>query len=204
MPPRSAPIVCGSVGFRSTTCSSAVAATCVALRGDRTRPYHRQARVIPYGRAEGEHRVGDSPFPHVDPRLDVRGARRRCRHGPVTLAGTLVLPRTGSSVPAVVFLHGSGAGPVGVTLSRGSARVAARGVDLRQRGVGGSTGDWRRAALEDLAADGAAAVARLRSEPRIDARRIGCMAIARVARLRRSSRRALPVLPSSSVPPLKR
>jgi hypothetical protein len=29
--------------------------------------------------------------------------------GDVTLAGTLLMPRTGESVPAVVFLHGSGA-----------------------------------------------------------------------------------------------
>ncbi|HET9251327.1 MAG TPA: alpha/beta fold hydrolase, partial [Candidatus Eisenbacteria bacterium] len=42
-----------------------------------------------------------------------------------------------------------------------------------KRGVGKSTGDWRQATLEDLASDGAAAVARLQSEPRIDKRRIG-------------------------------
>jgi len=42
-----------------------------------------------------------------------------------------------------------------------------------KRGVGASTGDWRVATLEDLAADGAAAVAFLRGQPRINSARIG-------------------------------
>jgi pimeloyl-ACP methyl ester carboxylesterase len=42
-----------------------------------------------------------------------------------------------------------------------------------KRGVGSSSGDWRSATLEDLAADGAAAVAQLHQEPRVDATRIG-------------------------------
>ena len=95
--------------------------------------------------------------------------------GPVTLAGTLLLPRTGNSLRAVVFLHGSGA--EGRWASRFlAAQLANRGIAsliFDKRGVGGSSGDWRRATLEDLAADGAAAVARLGREPRIDPRRIG-------------------------------
>jgi uncharacterized protein len=96
-------------------------------------------------------------------------------NGAVTLAGTLLLPRTGSSVPAVVFAHGSGA--EGRWASRFLAtQLASHGsaaLIFDKRGVGASTGDWRTASLEDLAADVAAAVARLRAEPRIDARRIG-------------------------------
>jgi len=95
--------------------------------------------------------------------------------GSATLAGTLLLPRAGNSFPAVVFLHGSGA--EGRWASRYlAAQLANRGIAsliFDKRGVGGSSGDWRRATLEDLAADGAAAVARLGREPRIDARRIG-------------------------------
>jgi len=95
--------------------------------------------------------------------------------GPVTLAGTLLLPRTGNSLPAVVFLHGSGA--EGRWASRYlAAQLANRGIAaliFDKRGVGSSTGDWRLATLEDLAADGAAAVARLGRELRIDPRRIG-------------------------------
>lgn len=93
----------------------------------------------------------------------------------VTLAGTVLLPRTGSSLPAVVFLHGSGA--EGRWASRYLAtRAADRGIAaliFDKRGVGGSSGDWRSATLEDLAADGAAAVAHLRHEPRIDSARVG-------------------------------
>jgi pimeloyl-ACP methyl ester carboxylesterase len=96
-------------------------------------------------------------------------------NGAVTLTGSLLLPRTGNALPAVVFLHGSGA--EGRWASRYlAAQFAGRGfaaLIFDKRGVGGSTGDWRQATLDDLAADGAAAVARLRQEPRIDHLRIG-------------------------------
>jgi len=96
-------------------------------------------------------------------------------NGAVMLAGTLILPRTGSSLPAVVFLHGSGG--EGRWASRFLAtQLATHGIAaliFDKRGVGRSTGDWRHASIEDLASDGAAAVARLLGEPRIDSRRIG-------------------------------
>lgn len=95
--------------------------------------------------------------------------------GEATLAGSLLLPAEGDSLAAVVFLHGSGA--EGRWASRFLAsRLAGRGIAaliFDKRGVGGSTGDWREATLEDLAADGAAAVARLGEELRIDPRRVG-------------------------------
>ena len=97
------------------------------------------------------------------------------RNGDLTLAGTLLLPRGQRRVPAVVFLHGSGA--EGRWASRYLAsQIAARGIAsliFDKRGVGGSSGDWRVAGPDDLAADGVAAVARLLDEPRIDPRRIG-------------------------------
>ena len=97
------------------------------------------------------------------------------RNGDLTLAGTLLLPRGQGRVPAVVFLHGSGA--EGRWASRNIAgQIAARGIAsliLDKRGVGGSSGDWRVAGPDDLAADGVAAVARLLDEPRIDPKRIG-------------------------------
>jgi hypothetical protein len=95
--------------------------------------------------------------------------------GDATLAGSLILPATGTGFPAVVFLHGSGA--EGRWASRYLAtRLASRGVAaliFDKRGVGGSSGDWHQATPDDLAADGAAAVARLLQEPAIDRRRIG-------------------------------
>ncbi len=95
--------------------------------------------------------------------------------GATKLAGTVLLPNAKNPVPAVVFLHGSGA--EGRWASRFLAsQLANRGIAaliFDKRGVGGSSGDWRQATLEDLAADGAAAVAHLRREPRIDASRVG-------------------------------
>ena len=95
--------------------------------------------------------------------------------GELTLAGSLLLPRTGNALPAVVFLQGSGA--EGRWASRYlAAQFASHGIAaliFDKRGVGGSSGDWRQATPDDLAADGAAAVSRLLQEPRIDHRRIG-------------------------------
>ncbi|HET9439743.1 MAG TPA: alpha/beta fold hydrolase [Longimicrobiales bacterium] len=96
-------------------------------------------------------------------------------NGAVKLAGSLLLPRAGASLPAVVFVHGSGA--EGRWASRFLASQLAMGGTAAfifdKRGVGESSGDWRNATLDDLAGDVAAAVARLRQEPRIDAKRIG-------------------------------
>lgn len=96
-------------------------------------------------------------------------------NGTVRLAGSVLLPPGTKPVPAVVFLQGSGA--EGRWASRFLARqLASHGIAaliFDKRGVGQSQGDWRRATPEELAADGVAAVARLRSEPRIDAQRIG-------------------------------
>lgn len=95
--------------------------------------------------------------------------------GAITLAGTLLLPPGQGRVPAVVFLHGSGAeGRWGSRFL--ASQMAARGTAsliFDKRGVGGSSGDWRTAGPDDLAADAVAAVARLLEEPRIDPKRIG-------------------------------
>ncbi|HEY0809929.1 MAG TPA: alpha/beta fold hydrolase, partial [Longimicrobiales bacterium] len=97
------------------------------------------------------------------------------QNGPATLSGSLLMPRRGDALTAVVFLHGSG----------GEGRWASRFLALQlvqqgvaalifdKRGVGKSTGDWRAASVDDLVGDAVAAVARLRQEPRINARSIG-------------------------------
>ncbi|MGE5802907.1 MAG: alpha/beta hydrolase family protein [Gemmatimonadota bacterium] len=96
-------------------------------------------------------------------------------NGAVRLAGSLIIPNRESRVPAVVFLHGSG--PEGRWASRFLAsQLATHGIAALiwdKRGVGQSRGDWRQATPADLAGDAAAAVARLRAEPRIDTTRIG-------------------------------
>jgi pimeloyl-ACP methyl ester carboxylesterase len=96
-------------------------------------------------------------------------------NGDVRLAASLLVPNGESRVPAVVFLHGSGA--EGRWASRFLAsQLATHGIAaliFDKRGVGQSQGDWRQATPDDLAGDAAAAVARLRAEPRIDSTRIG-------------------------------
>ena len=96
-------------------------------------------------------------------------------NGDVTLAGSLLLPATGDSLPAVVFLHGSGSEGRWASRYLGT-QLATRGIAaliFDKRGVGGSTGDWRRATPDDLVDDAVAAVARLLEERRIGRGRIG-------------------------------
>lgn len=95
--------------------------------------------------------------------------------GEVALAGTILLPAGAGPHPGVVFLHGSGA--EGRWASRFLAtRFAARGVAALiydKRGAGASTGDWRTAGFEELAADAAAAIATLRHHPSVAAQEVG-------------------------------
>jgi len=97
------------------------------------------------------------------------------RNGEVTLGGSLLIPRVDTRVPAVVFLHGSGA--EGRWASRYLAtQFAAHGIAsliFDKRGVGASSGDWRLASPDDLVGDDVAAVARLLDEARIEPTRIG-------------------------------
>jgi len=97
------------------------------------------------------------------------------RDGNVTLSGTLLLPLTNRSHPAVVFLHGSGA--EGRYASRFLAEYLA-GHDIAaliydKRGVGRSTGDWKRSDFNDLAGDAIAAINFLKQREEIDTRKIG-------------------------------
>ena len=96
-------------------------------------------------------------------------------NGGVLLAGTVLSPRTPGRHPAVVFLHGSGA--EGRWASRFTADYLARhnivALIYDKRGVGESSGDWRTSTLEDLAADGRAAVHLLAQWRDVDRRRLG-------------------------------
>ena len=97
------------------------------------------------------------------------------RNGKVTLSGTLLLPLTNAPHPAVVFLHGSGS--EGRFASRFLAEhLTRRGIAALiydKRGVGKSTGDWRRSDFNDLAGDAIAGIDFLRQRKEINARKIG-------------------------------
>lgn len=150
----------------------------LTLRGDRTTTVFTGALhgdslsgILREGESEGRFAFARSP--RAGPPFEEREIT--FESGGATLAGSLILPAAGDGFPAVVFLHGSGA--EGRWASRFLAtRLASRGIAaliFDKRGVGRSTGDWRQATPDDLAADGIAAVARLREEPRIDGRRVG-------------------------------
>ncbi|MGD8820874.1 MAG: alpha/beta fold hydrolase [Anaerolineae bacterium] len=98
-------------------------------------------------------------------------------NGDITLTGTLVLPQGEGPFPAVVILHGSGPEtrapytPDAEMLVEGG--IAALIYD--KRGTGGSSGDWRLASLDDLVADGLAAVHFLQDQPEIAADQVGIL-----------------------------
>ncbi len=96
-------------------------------------------------------------------------------NGGVRLAGTLFTPRVPGRHPAVLFMHGSG--PEGRFGSRYLAtELASRGIVTLiydKRGVGTSTGDWRYATLDSLAADAAAGVLFLRGQASVAPHEVG-------------------------------
>ncbi|MFZ5615771.1 MAG: alpha/beta hydrolase family protein [Pseudomonadota bacterium] len=103
----------------------------------------------------------------------------------VRLAGMLELPPAPGPHPAIVILGGSGAqdrdGADAQSDNRRlyaewSGRFRAAGfavLRLDDRGVGGSTGEYERATVKDLAGDAAAAVSFLRTQPDVDPLRVG-------------------------------
>lgn len=99
--------------------------------------------------------------------------------GDVQLAGLLRIPKRPGPHPAIVFAHGSGPGTKNQVsmlahffLHHG---IAVLGYD--KRGVGRSTGDWRRIDFPELAADALAGVKFLQKCPDIDPRKIGLYGI---------------------------
>lgn len=97
-------------------------------------------------------------------------------HGDVRLSGTLILPR--SATPpyrAIVMAHGSGAEGRWANrfLAQWFAEAGVAALIFDKRGVGQSSGDWRTAGFEELAADVASGVAMLRTRRDIRATRIG-------------------------------
>lgn len=118
------------------------------------------------------------PFPYLERDWKVTS-------GAATLAGTLTLPPGDGPFPAVVLISGSGAQdrdeamvghrPFAVWADH-LTRAGIAVLRLDDRGVGGSTGGPVDAhTSETFAGDVLAAVASLRAEPKIDAKRIGLL-----------------------------
>jgi alpha-beta hydrolase superfamily lysophospholipase len=97
------------------------------------------------------------------------------RNGDVTLSGTLLLPLTKGTHPAVVFIHG--AGSEGRYASRFLAEYFTRhgiaALIYDKRGVGKSTGDWKRSDFNDLAGDAIAGIHFMQQRKEINPRETG-------------------------------
>jgi uncharacterized protein len=92
-----------------------------------------------------------------------------------TLAGTLLLPSGAAPHPAILFLQGSGpeARFANHWLARKFAQAGFVALIYDKRGVGGSTGDWRKAGFDALADDAAAGIRFLRARPEVAPARVG-------------------------------
>jgi uncharacterized protein len=100
------------------------------------------------------------------------------------LAGTLSLPSGEGRFPAVVLVSGTGHNTrdedvwghkVFLVLADALNRKGFAVLRYDKRGVGGSSGDYDAATTADFASDAEAAVAWMKTQPRIDARRIGVL-----------------------------
>jgi pimeloyl-ACP methyl ester carboxylesterase len=117
------------------------------------------------------------PFPYTAREVTYENTEDR-----VKLAGTLTIPPGPGPHPAVVLITGSGAQDRDETIFGHKPflvwadHLSRHGIAVLRsddRGVGGSTGDIANATTEAFARDALAAVAFLKQQPEIDARRIG-------------------------------
>ncbi len=119
------------------------------------------------------------PYPYGEEEVQVKN-----EPAGITLAGTLTLPPGDGPHPAVVLITGSGPQnrdealmghrPFLVLADR-LTRAGIAVLRCDDRGFAQSTGDFGQAVTDDFADDALAAVAWLRTRPRIDARRIGLL-----------------------------
>jgi len=125
---------------------------------------------LAWARSESQPRIAERV--DIERREDVRFA-----NADVRLAGTLISPQKLAKHPAIILVHGSGAEdreymlPLAHFLVRDG--MALLGYD--KRGVGKSTGDWRRASFDDLAGDVVAAFEYLKTRNDIDSTQIGLL-----------------------------
>ena len=99
-------------------------------------------------------------------------------HGDVTLAGSLLTPKTPGKHAGVVLLHGSGPETRWGTPRYIADRFAREGIATLiydKRGSGNSTGNLDSFTYDDLAGDAIAGVRLLASQPDVDRRRVGLM-----------------------------
>lgn len=120
-----------------------------------------------------------NPRPYVE-----RDVRFNNPAGHNQLAGTLSVPNGKGPFPAVVLISGTGHNTrdedvwghkVFVVLADALNRNGVAVLRYDKRGAGGSTGDYDAATTVDFTSDAAAAVTWLKTQPEIDAQRIGVL-----------------------------
>lgn len=99
-------------------------------------------------------------------------------HGPITLAGSLLIPRTSGKHAGVVLLHGSGPQTRRGTprfIADRFARAGIAALIYDKRGSGSSTGSLDSFIYADLAGDAVAAVRLLALQPEVDPHKVGLL-----------------------------
>jgi pimeloyl-ACP methyl ester carboxylesterase len=110
--------------------------------------------------------------------LHVKARELQFGVGDVTLSGTVWVPDQEVASPGVVLVGGSGPsdrsnGGYFDALRDGLVAAGVTVLGFDKRGVGGSTGAWASARVDNLAADVLAAVEALRVDPAVDAGAVG-------------------------------
>jgi dienelactone hydrolase len=117
-----------------------------------------------------------SPTAAVTAQTGTAGVQERTitfQNGDVTLAGTYLRPAMPGRVPGVVLFHGSGPQARDLDTARWFAAQGVAALAYDKRGVGQSTGDFRRVPFMDLTRDGLAGVEWLRQRADVDPSRVG-------------------------------
>jgi pimeloyl-ACP methyl ester carboxylesterase len=121
--------------------------------------------------------VADGAAWSAEPTNSIASEEKQFRNGPVSLSGTLYLPRRREKVPAVVALHSASCPTRDLPLYRHLTQMLpALGIAVLvydRRGSGRSGGESAHGDYLALADDGIAAQRLLAQDPRIDAGHIG-------------------------------
>jgi pimeloyl-ACP methyl ester carboxylesterase len=119
------------------------------------------------------------PFPYEERLVEFKNEA-----GGITIAGTLTVPAGAGPHPAVVLMTGSGPQDRDETIfghkpfmvyADALTRAGIAVLRTDDRGVGGTTGSLIESTSQDLASDALAGIAFLKSQPGIDAKRLGVM-----------------------------